>query len=209
MSTRYGRPLAAAPAAVLAAVLGVTTAPAAATWTVRPGGPVSLTSQRLVVRDTTTASQLSCSPAHFSGTLKGGGGLSGTGIGAVTSGGSTQCTGPLGLSFTLTATDLPWRVTFTSYNASTGRVTGHLGHVQATLTGPGCRGVIDGTSGTASDGIVRFTYTDSTATLRVLPTGGNLHFYNLSGCAGLFTDGDPVTFSGNLSVRPRQTITSP
>jgi hypothetical protein len=69
--------------------------------------------------------------------------------------------------------------------------------------------VIDGTSSTASDGIVRFTYTNSTATLRVLPNGGNLHFYNLSGCAGLFTGGDPVTISGKLSVSPKQTITSP
>jgi hypothetical protein len=210
VSKRRARSLFAIPAAVLAAVLGVTTALAAATWTVRPDGPVSLTSRLLVVRDTTSVSTLSCTPASFSGMLKGGGGLSGTGIGAVTSGGSTQCNGPLGLPFTLTATGLPWRVSFTSYNAGKGRVTGHLGHVQAKLAGPGCSAVIDGTSGTASDGIVRFTYTNSTATLRVLPNGGNLHFYHLSvGCAGLFTGGDSVTISGELSVRPEQTITSP
>jgi hypothetical protein len=209
MSTRYARPLAVAPAAVLAAVLGVTTALAVATWTVRPGGPVSLTSGKLVVRDTTTASQLSCAPARFSGTLRGGGGLSGTGIGAVTSGGSTQCNGPLGLPFTLTATDLPWHVNVTSYNAATGVVTGHLSHVQAKLAGPSCRAVIDGTSGTASDGIIRFTYTNSTATLRALRSGGNLHFYHLSGCAGLFAGGGPVTISGELSMSPKQTITSP
>jgi hypothetical protein len=209
MSTRYARPLAAAPAAVLAAVPGVTTALAAATWTVRPGGPVSLTSLQFVVRDTTTASQLSCAPARFSSTLKGGGGLAGTRIGAVTSGGSTQGNGPLGLPFTLTATDLPWHVNVSSYNAATGVVTGHLSHIQAKLAGPSCRAVIDGTSGTAGDGIVRFTYTNSTATLRVLPNGGNLHFYHLSGFAGLFTGGGPVTISGKLSVSPKQTITSP
>jgi hypothetical protein len=209
MSIRHARPLVAALAAILASVLGVTTALAAATWTVRPGGPVSLTSEQLVVRDAATGSTLFCTPAHFRGTLHGGGGLSGTEIGAVTSGGSAQCNGPLGLPFTLTATGLPWQVTFTSDNASEGRVTGHLGHVQATLAGMGCRAVIDGTSGTASDGIVRFTYTNSTATLRVLPKGGHLHFYDLSGCAGLFTGGDPVTISGNLSVSPKQTITSP
>jgi hypothetical protein len=213
MSTRYARPLAVAPAAVLAAVLvavlGVTTALAAATWMVRPGGRLALTSQRLAVRDATTGTVLSCTAARFSGTLKGGGGLSGTGIGAVTSGGSTQCNGPLGLPFTLTATDLPWRVTFTSYNASKGRVTGHLSHVQAKLTGPSCSAVIDGTSGTASDGKVRFTYTNSTATLTALPNGGNLHFYNVSGCGGLFSGGDPVAISGKLSVSPKQRITGP
>ena len=209
MSTRYAQPLVAAPAAVLAAVLGMTTALAAATWTVRPGGPVSLTSSQLVVRDTSTGSTLSCAPAHFSGTVKGGGGLPGTGIGAITSGGSSQCNGPLGLPFTLTAAGLPWQATFTSYNASKGRVAGHLSHVRAKVAGMGCSAVIDGTSGTASDGIVRFSYTNSTATLRVLPNGGNLHFYNLSGCAGLFTGGDPVTISGKFSVSPKQTITSP
>lgn len=35
----------------------------------------------------------------------------------------------------------------------------------------------------------------------VLPNGGNLHFCNLSGCGGLFTDGAPVTISGNLTSR--------
>ncbi|MBO0825931.1 MAG: hypothetical protein J2P27_19065 [Actinobacteria bacterium] len=209
MSKRYARPLVAAPAAVLAAVLGVTTVLAAATWTVRPGGSVSLTSGRLAVRDTRTGTVLSCTSSHVSGTLKHGGGLSGTGIGSVTSGSFTNCNGPIWLPFTLTATDLPWHVNLTSYNATTGVATGNLSHAQLKLAGPGCSAVIDGTSGTASDGIIRFTYTTSTATLKVLPKGGNLRFYNLSGCAGLFAGGDPATISGKLSVRPKQTITSP
>jgi hypothetical protein len=210
MSTPYARLLAAVPAAVLA-VLGVTTAPAAATWTVRPGGPVSLTltSGRLDVRDTSTGTVLSCTSSHLSGTLKHGGRLSGTGIGSVAAGRLTQCNGPLALPFTLTATDLPWQVNLTSDNATTGVVTGNLSHLQLKLAGMDCRAVIDGVSGTASDGIVRFTYAASTATLTVLPNRGNLHFYHLSGCAGLFTAGDPAAISGKLSVRPKQTITSP
>jgi hypothetical protein len=212
MSTPYARLLVAAPVAVLAAVVGVTTALAAATWTVRPGGPVSvsLPSGRVAdLRDTSTGTVLSCTSAHLSGTLKHGGGLPGTGIGSVTSGSFTNCNGPIWLPFTLTATDLPWHVNLTSYNATTGVATGNLSHVQLKLAGPSCRAVIDGTSGTASDGIVRFSYATSTATLTVLPNRGNLHFYNLSGCAGLFATGDPATFSGKLSVRPKQTITSP
>jgi hypothetical protein len=136
--------------------VGVTTVLAAATWTVRPGGSVSLTSGLLDVRDPATGTVLSCSPSHISGTLKHGGGLSGTGIGTVTSGVSTKCNGPLGLPFTLTATDLPWKVNLTSYDATTGVAAG-----------------------------------------------------NLSGCVGLFTAGDPVTMSGKLAVRPKQTITRP
>jgi hypothetical protein len=209
MSTRYTRPLVAALAAVLVAVWGVTTVLAAVTWTVRPGGSVSLTSGRLAVRDTITGTALSCTSSHVSGTLKHGGGLSGTGIGSVTSGSLTQCNGPIWLPFTLTATGLPWHVNLTSYNATTGVVTGNLSHAQLKLAGPSCSAVIDGTSGTASDGIIRFTYTTSAATLTVLPNGGNLHFYNLSGCGGLFIGGDRATISGKLSVRPKQTITSP
>jgi hypothetical protein len=209
MSTPHARLLVAATAAILGAVLGATTALAATTWTVRPGGSVSLTSGRLAVRDTRTGTVLSCTSSRVSGTLKHGGGLSGTGIGSVTSGSFTKCNGPLALPFRLTATDLPWQVNLTSYNATTGVATGNLSHVQLKLAGMDCSAVIDGVSGTASDGIVRFTYATSTATLTVLPNGGNLHFYNLSGCAGLFTAGDPATISGKLSVRPKQTITSP
>ena len=107
MSTRYAWPLVAAAAAVLAAVIGVTTVLAAAAWTVRPGGSVSLTSGRLNVRDSRTGTVLDCTSSHVSGTLKHGSGLSGTGIGSVTSGSLTQCNGPIWLPFTLTATGLP------------------------------------------------------------------------------------------------------
>ena len=73
------------------------------------------------------------------------------------------------------------------YNAMKSVVTGHVGHVRFRLnavSGPvGCHAVIDGTSGTAGDGIVEFTYTDRTAVLKTLTTGGNLHNYN-PGCYG-------------------------
>ena len=210
MSMRYARPAIAAPAAFLAAVVGVTPVLAAATWTIRPGGPVSLTtSGPLMLRDPSTAAVLTCTSSQLSGTLKHGGGLPGTRIGSVTSGSFTHCNGPLGLPFTLTASGLPWHVNLTSYHATTGVAAGNLSHAQLKLAGSNCRAVIDGTSGTASDGIIRFTYTTSTATLTVFPNRGNLHFYNVSGCGGLFTAGDPASISGKLSVRPKQTITSP
>ncbi len=58
MRKRYARGLCAVPAAVLAAVWGVTPVLAAATWTVRPGGPVSMKSGRFVLKDTTTGTAL-------------------------------------------------------------------------------------------------------------------------------------------------------
>ena len=98
-----------------------------------------------------------------------------------------------------------------SYNAATGVVTGTVSHIQIIVgSSVGCTPVIDGTSGTASDGQVRFTYTDSTGRLTVLATGGNLHFWNISGgCLGLFNDGDRAALSATFTVSPEQAITSP
>jgi hypothetical protein len=210
VSTRYARSLFAVPAAVLAAIFGVTSAVAATTWTVRPGGAISLKSGGLTLTDTTTGAMITCTSAGMSGTLKGGSGLSGTGIGSITAVGITGCN-PAGITFTVTATGLPWHVNFSSYNATNGVVTGRFRHVQIKLklSAPRCSAVIDGTSGTADDGIVKFTYTNSTAKLKALTTGGNLHFYNVSGCAGLFHNSDPATLSGTFTVSPKQAITSP
>lgn len=79
--------------------------------------------------------------------------------------------------------------------------------MQIKVSGSGCTAVIDGTSGTASDGQVRFTYNGR---LAVLATGGNLHFWNVSaGCLGAFRTGDPATLSGTFTVSPAQVISSP
>jgi hypothetical protein len=56
---------------------------------------------------------------------------------------------------------------------------------------------------------VRFSYTDSTSRLKILTTGGNLHFYNVMGCAGLWNNNDPLTMSGTFPMSPKQKITSP
>jgi hypothetical protein len=56
---------------------------------------------------------------------------------------------------------------------------------------------------------VKFSYTDGTGRLTTLTTGGNLHFYNVTGCAGLFNDNDPLTISGTFPLSPKQAITSP
>ena len=69
--------------------------------------------------------------------------------------------------------------------------------------------MIDGTSGTASDGAVKVSYTNSTGRLKLLSTGGNLHFYNVMGCFGLINSGDAAALSATFTVSPRQAITSP
>jgi hypothetical protein len=101
-------------------------------------------------------------------------------------------------------------VNLSSYNTATGVVTGAVSHLQIMLSANGCTAVIDGKSGTASDGWVPFTYTDSTGQLTVLATSGNLHVWNVSpGCLGLVNSGDRATLGGAFTVSPKQAITSP
>jgi len=194
---------------VLAAILGTTTVLAAVTWTVRPGGPVSMKSGLLVLTDTATGAALTCPSTVLSGMLKSGSGLSGTGIGSITAVRRLFCPTPQGISFTLRARDLPWHLNVSSYHATAGVVAGRLGHLQIGVTGTACTAVIDGTSGTASDGTVTVRYTNSTGRLQTRTTGGNLHFYHVRGCAGLINTGDPATIRVTLTMSPRQAITSP
>jgi hypothetical protein len=213
MGNRYAGILAAGGAAVLAAALAAAPALAATTWTIHPGRAITATSSgRFILKDTKNGTVLFCDSATASGTLKHGSGLPGSRAGSLSAVGFSTCTGP-GISdikFTLQASDLPWRVNLSSYNAATGVLTGTVSHLQIMVLGNGCNAVIDGTSGTASDGQVRFTYTDSIGRLMVLDTSGNLHFWNVSaGCLGLFNSGDRATLGGAFRVSPKQAITSP
>ena len=218
MSNRCARILAAGGTAVLVAALGVPAALAAATaktWTVQPGGAITATSSgQFTLIDTTTGTVDRCPSATASGTLKHGSGLPGSRVGSLSAVGFTTCTNPgirdSDIKLPLQATDLPWHVNLSSYNTATGVVTGTVSHIQIMSPGNGCEFVIDGTSGTASDGRVRFQYADSTGRLTVLTTGSNLHIYDVSqGCLGVFKDGDPITLSTTYAVSPEQAITRP
>jgi hypothetical protein len=196
-------------AAVLTAIAGGAIALAAVTWTVQPGGSFSATSGSFTIADTKTGAMLTCSSSKLTGTLKSGSGLPGTGIGSITAVGITAC-GSLG-SYTVTATGLPWHVNFSRYNATEGIVTGSISHVRLRIAGNpfSCHAVVDGTSGTARDGITKFRYTNSSAVLKAVPAGGNLHFYRIADCAGIILPGDPATLSATFAVSPQQVITSP
>ncbi len=214
MSNRYARILAAAGAAVLAATLAAAPALASTTWTIQPGGAITTTSGRFTFKDRRTGSVLTCVSATASGTLKHGSGLPGARAGSLSAVGFASCTGPgisdSDLKVTFQATDLPWHVNLSSYDAATGVVTGAISHLQIMVLGNGCNAVIGGTSGTASDGWVPFTYTDSTGQLTVLATNGNLHTWNVSaGCLGLVNDGDRARLGATFTVSPKQAITSP
>ena len=194
-----------------AATAGATTA---TTWTVKPGGAVTGTAGTTTLKDTKTGTVLKCTSSATKATLKKGSGLSGTGIGKITSvtfkgpGPNGECKGPGGLFFKATtsaSTTHPWSLNASSFSG--GVTKGSITGITASLSGNGCTATVAGTSAT-SKGTTTGTYTNSTHILKV--SGGNLHVWNVSaGCLGLINSGDPSSFVGSYKISPAQTITSP
>ena len=200
--------------AALAGVLGLsagsaiaaTNAKVAATWTVKPGGAITAKAGKTTLKDKKTGTVLTCASSSGKGTAKKGSGLSGSGIASITTLGFSNCTGPLNLTFSVHTTHFPWHLNAASF--SSGVTTGTITGIHATLSGPGCSATVDGTGASANNGKVTAKYSNGTGKLST--TGaGNLHVYNVHGCAGLINSGDASSFVGSYAVSPKQTITSP
>ena len=209
MSQRHVRCLVTVPAAVLAAVLGVTAALAAATWAVKPGGSLLLKSGSFIVKDPRTGASFTCAASAMGGTIKRGSGLPGGDIGSVQLVSFSTCTNAFdtGTRYVLTPRDLPWHLNAASYDSTTRVVAGTINHIHVTVLGPACDVAIDGTSATAGNGLVRFTYSNTTGALNILRSGGTLHFWGT--CSPFSSNGDPATWSATDTVSPKETITSP
>lgn len=199
-------------ALTVAAVLAtgpVTASPAGATvptWTVHPGGAVMATAGATTLTDTATGTVLNCRSSNMSGTVKAGSGLPGTGIGSVATA-SYQCFAPVGVPH-LTARGLPWQLNLASYTAATGVSRGTISHIRLAFSYFNCTAVIGGASAT-SGGEVAVSYASKTSTLKLLASGGTLHWYRVRNCAGLMASGDPVSLTASYVVTPKQVITSP
>jgi hypothetical protein len=192
--------------AAATAVIGLSSAPAfsATTFTVKPGGAITANAGKTTLKDKNTGSTLSCASSSGKGSLKKGSGLSGTGIGSISALTFSTCTGPLGLTFTVKTTNLPWKLNAVSF--SSGVTSGTITGIKATLTGPSCSASVAGATA-SSTGTVNVKYSNSTGKLTT--SGGNLHVFNVNGCAGLINSGDATTFTGSYAISPKQTITSP
>lgn len=205
---RPGRNAVSITTAIMAVVLGAGPAAAAATWSVTPGGPFTGHAGTTKLADTTDGNTLNCSSSVLSGRFKPGSGLSGANIGAIASGGKFNgCTGPLPLAYTITLRGLPWHVSVTSDHS--GVIHGTIGHMEITASFPACHFTIDGSAAGAFDGIVQFSYSNSTHSLKLLPAGTNLHYYKVNGCAGLVNSGDSAAYLASYTLSPGQTITGP
>jgi hypothetical protein len=190
-------------------VIGLAAGPAlaVATWTIRPGGAVTLGPAAATIKDTTTAATFTCTGGTLTGKLKSGSGLTGTKAGSIAAGAIKGCGGPGPLPWHITLLDLPWHINLISYNGSTGLVHGTISHMEISAAASGCGFVVDGTRGGASDGMVKFTYSDRTHQVKI--SGGNLHIFNVNGCFGLVASGDPVSLTASFTLAPAQSITSP
>ena len=197
----------AATAVAIGASAGVALA-VAITFTISPGGAITANAGKTTLTDTNTHSVLTCASSSSKGTLKKGSGIAGSNLGSITSLSFANCTGPLGLTFTVTNSAFPWTLSGTAFNAGTGVTTGFINGIKSHLSGPSCSADVAGATATAK-GKVKVTYTNSTGKLKVLPTGGNLHVFNVSGCASLINSGDATQFVGTYTVTPSQKFTSP
>lgn len=188
--------------------LGVSAVPAPITWAVSPGGSITANSGKVTLTDSNTGSSLTCTSSSTSGTLLSGGGLPGNGLGSITALAFQSCTGPLGITLTMDNSNFPWKLNAVSYDSSTGVTSGTITGIHSVLSGQSCSAVVDGSGPATDNGQVDVSYTNSSGRLAVLTTGGNLHLYNVSGCAGLINTGDPATLAAAAGVTPKQTIAS-
>jgi hypothetical protein len=199
--------------AALIAALVAAAAPASAaakTWTIKHGGTVSATAKSFILTDTTTGGSLPCTSSAVKGKLKSGKGLSGTDAGTLTSASVSDCRAE-GVGITLKAAHLPWHLNLVSYNSAKGVTTATVTGIHITVAVPalGCTAVVDGTSGSADNGTLQVTYTNKTAKLTTLKTGGKLRIYDVHDCHGLISNGNSVAITASYTVTPAQTITSP
>ncbi|MBC6461989.1 hypothetical protein, partial [Actinomadura sp. HBU206391] len=188
---------------VAAVVLGLSAPPAfAATWTISgstgAGGAYTATAGTTTLRDTNTGATLSCSSASAGGAIPNGTSATGAGVGTITSSSFTNCTGPLGITFTVTQVGT-WNINAVSPNATAGVVNGTITNVSARLAGSLCSANVTGG--------VPGTYDNNTAQLSVNPTAPNpnnvsLTVSGVSGCFGLLRNGDTATFTGTYNVAP-------
>jgi hypothetical protein len=184
----------------LALAVSLGAAPALATgttWTIEPGGFYRAGPVTSFLTDTATGTKLTCAFSTFDVKVRSGSGTSHLGNVRISS--FPICYLPDGLGF-----DGFWHASIhgSSYTASTGVTRGKFENITLGLAGSGCS--------VTGGGFVRFTYSNSDATLKISTSGSGLSIGG-TGCQGLLNVGtnDPATFSFKSVVTPAQTITSP
>jgi len=164
-----------------------------------------------VLADSTTGGEINCKSEGVGYDIKGGMGLKGTVTGKLA--GITMqfggCTLPDGTAVTVTESN-EWAMTGVRFDPSTnlGVTTGRWQGVDISFSSSTCSGVLDGSAAGANDGILTYHFFNNPHWLIIQRFGGNLHAYNVTGCTGIFGNGDPVTMH-TISTGTDIVITSP
>jgi hypothetical protein len=174
-----------------------------ATWTVKPGGAVSIVTAKLTLTDPKTGTKLTCSSAKMTGTLKSGSGLQGTDAGSIRKVSFTKCLWSKGGNPDLSMAISPWHINLAS--DSNGAVAGTVSGIGLQTTNGACAAGILGHG--KSGGIAKLAYNDTTNAGTL--TGENLHVVVEICGAELYHVGDPINLSASFSMHPAQAITSP
>jgi hypothetical protein len=192
--------------AALTIGLGATTALAttAATWDVTPGGAISGKAGTTTLKDTSSGTTVSCQTSTLTGKLKKGSGLSGTKLGTITGVDFNNCSVD-GQTLSLSSGAVTWG--FNAKSETGGVVSATITGIHISVSSSICSLVIDGTSGSADNGMVKVTYTNATHKLKILAGGDNLHVWDVSGCLGLVANGNKGTITSTQTIKPAQTIT--
>jgi hypothetical protein len=161
-----------------------------------------------VLSDSTTGGKITCARPFAQFDYKGGMGLTHTLV-TLKYQDLGQCTLPDGTPVTMKIAT-SWDVVGKQFNPSTnlGVTTGRVRDVSLSFSGTTCSGVIDGTAAGAKDGAMEFQYYNNPHWLIVRTGNSALHAYDVSGCGGVLSDGDPVTLHAIFDVS-YLVITSP
>lgn len=194
--------ISAAAAAAFTAIVAL--AGSAFAGTVSPGGAFTATRSPWTVTDPTTGTTLTCGSLTLAGTLAS---SPTTLIGTVDSASATGCSGPAGITFSLSFQGLPWRIDELVYNASTGVATGTITGFIVRLNGL-CSATLSGTGGPTSPGTLYWSHNNGIPQILNITGSGPLRASSVSGvCLGLINNNDPVTVGGGpYALSPPQTI---
>jgi hypothetical protein len=181
--------LAASVATTAIAAMGASTASA---YTVTGGPNFTGTAATTTLTNNNTGAALTCASSNASGTVNTGTGVGPTlgSISALSFAGGGTCSGPAGISFTVTPNSLPYPIVATGPTAggvTPGRVTG----VNARLSGFLCSATVTGSA--------PGNYNNATRRL-TLTAGSTLTISNVSGCFGLLNNGDTASFTTAYNV---------
>ncbi|MEW2356445.1 hypothetical protein [Spirillospora sp. NPDC029432] len=197
--------------AVVAAGIGLTATPAMAdaTWSVtgaNANGSATATSGNTELKVLRSGAVLRCVTSTATATINNVTGHSGLGIGKISNTAWTTCSGPLGLTFTVTHQGV-WDLNAVATTADPAVNTGSITNIKADIAGSGCTATFEGG--------VPGHYDNNLAVLTLDPTDPNPHNVQLkataaNNCLGLIQANDVVEFKGDFDVDPLSiALTSP